>query len=141
VWIPLNQSWDAGPDEFLRQFRLLPPEISSLYAAHWCQSEICNGGHCQFFSNTTGLLAPEARNAFEAIGARDWAAILGDAISQFGAPYPRLQDQRQESLDRLLRQDRQLFNELDDRFFEWISYWEKTADAYAEQFIGSRPKK
>ncbi|WP_369973953.1 DUF4375 domain-containing protein [Polaromonas sp. SP1] len=30
-----------------------------LFAVHWCQSEICNGGFMQFFANSTGVLAPE----------------------------------------------------------------------------------
>ena len=59
IWLPLNRSWDDA-EEFVRRFRGVRPEAGHLYAAHWCQSEVCNGGFDQFFSNTTGLLAPEA---------------------------------------------------------------------------------
>ena len=83
VWLPLNRSWDDGPEEFVRRFRSIRPEIAHLYAAHWCQSEVCNGGLHQFFSNTTGLLAPEALEGFRAIGASEWAEILAEAMKVF----------------------------------------------------------
>lgn len=73
VLLPLDQSWYEGPEEFVRQFRRVRPEVGHLYAAHWCQSEVRNGGFHQFFSNTTGLLAPEALEGFRAIGAVEWA--------------------------------------------------------------------
>jgi len=53
-----------GPEVFLYQFRQLPPEVGHLLAAHRCQSEVRNGGFHQFFSNSTGVLAPEALAAF-----------------------------------------------------------------------------
>src|ERR1700722_15197167 len=87
VWFPLNSSWDDGCEEFLRQFRAVRPEVGNLYAAHWCQSEVCNGGLHQFFSNTTGLLAPEALEGFRAIGLTDCAEILAEAMKFFGSPY------------------------------------------------------
>ncbi len=75
VWLRLNKTWD-DPEEFVRRLRSVGLEIGHLYAAHWCQSEVCNGGLHQFFSNSTGLLAPEALEAFRAIGAEDWARYL-----------------------------------------------------------------
>jgi hypothetical protein len=59
-WIPLNESWDDDPRAFLALFRQVPVAVGHLYASHWCQSEVCNGGLHQFFYNTTGLVAPEA---------------------------------------------------------------------------------
>src|SRR5215204_4513255 len=78
-WMRLNLSWDDGPQEFIRQFQVTPIKASHLYAAHWCQSEVCNGGFHQFFYNTTGILAPESLNGFEAIGLRDWCETLRTA--------------------------------------------------------------
>src|SRR5438309_10425933 len=105
VWLPLNRSWDDSPEEFVRRFRSVLPEIGHLYAAHWCQSEVCNGGLYQFFSNTTGLLAPEALDGFRAIGAAEWAEILAEAMKSFGSPYPRDRNDRQEILPNRQRRD------------------------------------
>lgn len=138
VWETLNRSWDGGPEEFVRLFRSIRPEIGHLYAGHWCQSEVCNGGFHQFFSNTTGLLAPEALEAFQAIGAVDWVRIVAEAIQYFGAPYPRDRDDREKLLP--LRQGRSRddwdpFARLDERFYEWTGDWEETANAYADQIV------
>jgi hypothetical protein len=138
VWHLLNRSWDDGPDEFIRLFRSIRPEIGHLYAAHWCQSEVCNGGLHQFFSNTTGLLAPEALEGFRAIGAADWASILVEAMQHFGTPYPRDRDDREEFLPARQRRPREEwdpFCRLDERFYEWADNWGDTANAYAEQIV------
>src|SRR5262249_28683463 len=97
IWLPLNHSWD-DPEKFIRKYRRVPPAAGHLYAAHWCQSEVRNGGFHQFFSNTTGLLAPEALEGFRAIGMTAWAEILAEAMKHFGKTYPRGRDNREESL-------------------------------------------
>jgi hypothetical protein len=138
VWLQLNRSWDDGPEEFVRLFHSIRPEIGHLYAAHWCQSEVCNGGLHQFFANTTGLLAPEALQGFRAIGAADWAEILSKAMKHFGTPYPRSRDQRKELLlarQGRVREERDPFYELDERFYEWTNKWEGAANSYAERVI------
>jgi uncharacterized protein DUF4375 len=137
-WLPLNESWDEGADAFLVGFRSVPAKVGHLYAAHWCQSEVCNGGFYQFFFNTTGLLAPEALNAFGVIGLDEWSSVLAEAISYFGQPYPR---ERFHRIDQLResnvgkRENWDLFSALDDRFFEWLhaqsDRWDRAADNYA----------
>lgn len=133
-WLPLNRSWDDGPEAFVRLFGSVPPAIGHLYAAHWCQSEVCNGGLDQFFGNTTGLLAPEALDGFRAMGATIWAAILAEGMEYFGTPYPRNRAKRAEFLRaKHATGDRNPFDRLDQRFFEWASDWEAVADAYANR--------
>jgi hypothetical protein len=136
VWLTLNRSWDDGCEEFLRQFRKVPVEVGHLYAAHWCQSEVCNGGFHQFFSNTTGLLAPEALDGFRAIGVTDLTEVLSEAISFFGGPYPRERAARIALVPKRQTARRETwdpFYPLDERFYENIDGWEQAADAYAAQ--------
>jgi hypothetical protein len=139
VGLPLNQSWENGPDEFLRMFRAIRREIGHLYAAHWCQSEVCNGGFHQFFSNSTGLLAPEALEAFQAIGAADWAEILAEAMQHFGTPSGAARRVLALSPARSQR-EWDPFSRLDKRFYEWADNWGDTADAYAEQVLTKRTR-
>jgi hypothetical protein len=134
----VNRSWADGPDEFVRLFRSIGPEIGHRYAGHCCQSEVCNGGFHQFFSNTTGLLAPEALEGFRAIGAADWAKILAQAIQYFGTPYPRDLDHREEFLplrQRRPREEWEPFYQLDERFYKWADNWGNAANAYAKQVV------
>jgi hypothetical protein len=103
VWLALNRSWDDGCEEFVRLFKAVRPEIGHLYAGHWCQSEICNGGFYQFFHNTTGLLAPEALEGYRAIGLAELAESLATAMKFFGSPYPRERADRQQLMPPWLR--------------------------------------
>jgi Domain of unknown function (DUF4375) len=135
VWLSLNYSWDDGPEGFLRLFRSVRPEVGNLYAAHWCQSEVCNGGFYQFFFNTTGLLAPEALDGFRAIEAIDWAEILVESLTFFATPYPR---ERRDRLTVLLAQERDQFHELDARFYKWARNWSDAANAYARRIVVKR---
>lgn len=132
-----------GPSTFAEQFGKLKPEIGHLLAAHWCQSEVCNGGFHQFFSNSTGVLAPEALAGFEAIGIPEWAALLFSAMKVFGSDYPRDRDQRNVLLtqpDGRRREEWDPFYELDERFYEAPVkdgfMWEEAADAYAQRSGG-----
>jgi hypothetical protein len=94
-WALVEPYWDAvgiyaDPDAFLATYGPVPkPNALLLAAHHWCQSEVCNGGFHQFFTNPTGVLAPEALAGFEAIGRPDLAKLHREAISYFGPHYPR----------------------------------------------------
>jgi hypothetical protein len=133
-WLPLNRSWDDGHEAFLRLHRTVAREVGHLYAAHWCQSEVCNGGLYQFFFNTTGLLAPEAAEGFRAIGLTEWAGTLAQAMAFFGSPYPRERAERQKRLPGWRDSPRETwdpFSDLDERCDEWSDRWDEAADAYA----------
>lgn len=119
---------------FLRQFQSLPPGIGTLLAAHWLDSEVCNGGFHQFFSNPTGVLAPEALTAFQDLGLDDAAALRF-----FGSPYPRGQEARQAMLQAVAgeaREEWDPFFALDDRYYTSLPAGScrlaLAADAWAE---------
>ncbi len=143
-WSVIEPYWRTvsiydGPDEFNRQFRKLPPTAGHLFAAHWCQSEVRNGGLHHFFSNKTGVLAPEALAGFQAIGVSEWASILTEAIQFFGEPDPRLQANRHQLLGgrrSRKREEWDPFFALDERFYSWLhaepNRWERAADRFAK---------
>jgi Domain of unknown function (DUF4375) len=89
-----------GPEAFLSQFAAAGAIARTLFAAHWCRSEVLNGGFCQFFDNSAGVLAPEAAGAFEAIGMPEVAKIVRSAMDWFGSPYPRDRSSREAQLRR-----------------------------------------
>jgi hypothetical protein len=137
-WIPLNDTWSQGVREFLRESQKVSPRVLHLYAAHWCQSEVNNGGFHQFFSNTTGLLAPEGVDGFRAIGLLEWSALLSEAMAYFGSPYPRERSVRLKRLPRADGRERAAwdpFAGLDDKFYGSADAerlrWDTAADSYA----------
>ncbi len=131
-----------GPEVFSEQFARLPRAIGVLLAAHWLDTEVCNGGFHQFFHNSTGVLAPEALAAFRALNLADAAQAVQEAIHFFGEPYPRDRAVRQTMLDSIpgdSHTERNPFTELDKRYYDARSSdrFSLAADAYAEQTVAS----
>lgn len=121
-----------GPDVFLDSYSKTRVEAALLYAAHFCQSEVCNGGFQQFFFNSTGVLAPEAVLGFRAIGQEKVAALVENAMLPFASPYLRDREARQSILETL---PPKAFESLNEHFFELINVeadgFEAAADRYA----------
>ncbi len=131
-----------GPEVFLRQYTAVRTELGQLFAAHWCISEVGNGGFHQFFTNSTGVLAPEALAAFTTIGMPQCAAVVAEAISFFGRPYPRDREFRIELLNGIPGESREEwdpFFKLDDRFYALLDAenggFNQAADAFAKSII------
>ena len=128
-WAVLEPYWEridiySGPERFLQTYAAAPPVVQVLFASHFCESEVSNGGLHQFFSNPTGVLAPEAEAAFGRIGLNAAADVLRRAMAFFGEPYPRDQAARLQALpdgdddDEEARDDWDPFRDLDDQFYE-----------------------
>jgi Domain of unknown function (DUF4375) len=149
-WSVVEPYWEsvdvyAEPDDFVDTFGAVPRHAGLLLAAHWCQSEVRNGGFHQFFTNPTGVLAPEAYNGFVALGRSDLAELLRSAMSFFGSDYPRQRDARCQSLSArtgTTRKDWDPFFSTDDQFYACLRQqtFEDSADAYATSNAGRLPK-
>lgn len=142
-WKLVEPLWDQirindASEKFLRDFGNAPERPRALFAAHWTQSEAMNGGLGQFFSNPTGILAPEAVEAFRVIGMPQTSAVLLDAMAFFGDPYPRDRAKRQEVFDQFYEQEGEdaiPLLELEDQFAVLIEeenggFWD-AADRFA----------
>ena len=127
-WRILKPYWELidiyqGPGRFLETYAAAPAIPRTLFAAHFCESEVSNGGLHQFFANPTGVLAPEAVQAFRRIGFEKSAAIVEQAMAFFGTPYPRVQEVRVERLSSRqgpTRQEWDPFYYLDDEFYRTL---------------------
>ena len=143
-WKLVEPVWDTisiydGPETFLAQFSAAPTASRVLFAAHWCQSEVRNGGFLQFFSNSTGVLAPEAMEAFAVLGMPKTARLLQAAMAVLGPVYPRCRDDREGVIESVFSslddEDRYPFDSFDEEFFDLIKAegggFEAAADRYA----------
>jgi hypothetical protein len=141
-WQLVKTVWDNisiydGPEEFLSQFARSPPVARTLFAAHWCQSEVLNGGFSQFFGNSTGVLAPEAAVAFDSIGMPKAAQKVKDAMQWFGSPFPRDRGARQDLLERYFDADPDgvdPFKAIDDAFCDLLYEEAGGFEAAANEF-------
>jgi hypothetical protein len=84
-----------GPEVFLADLDKVSHAHQVIFAAYWFQAEVLNGGLQQFFSNSTGVLAPEAALACRTLGLPQLARKCEEAMAWFGHPYPRDRDTRQ----------------------------------------------
>jgi Domain of unknown function (DUF4375) len=128
AWSVIEPFWDSvgiydGPVIFQRDFETLPLPVRHLLAVHWCDSEVCNGGFHQIFSNSTGVLAPDALQGYRAIGLEECAQLVERSMSLFGEEYPRDRQERQSSMCKLerpgdRREEWDPFNDLDDSYYD-----------------------
>jgi hypothetical protein len=155
-WSLIDPIWDKiyidSPETFAQTFGEVSRGAGLLYAAHFCQSEVCNGGFTQFFWNSTGVLAPEAVEGFIAIGQPQVAEIVQHAMNMLGSPFRRNRAARWMALDQLRdeqekqpdpanrpqRKNINLFRPLEKEFYSLLRSegggFENAADTYAQQF-------
>ena len=142
-WSVIEPVWEKvsiydGEGIFLTQFSEIPEKTGHLLAAHWCQSEVRNGGFYQLFFNSTGVLAPEAVVGFRIIGLPKSSSIILQAMQRLGEKYSRRRDKRNAQLSLLEQQESidDPFRDLDTVFFELLREegggFEVAADRYAE---------
>ena len=143
-WSLVEPVWDTisiydGASRFVSDYEAAPEVSRVLFAAHWCQSEICNGGFHQFYWNSTGVLAPEAADAFRKLGMPHTADLISESMSWFPTAFPRDRAVRQDLLDAHASSAPDAddpFDPIDDRFFKLLESeaggFEAAANAYAE---------
>ena len=147
VWRVIQPAYDTvniydGPDVLEEQLAALTPGQRALLAAHWTVAEVCNGGFDQYFINSTGDLAFEARAGFERIEAIKTAQLLDRVFKAFpGGSVPRNRDDRIELLEGVDDDERdQLFESLDQEFYSLMDseLYPRAGDyirAHPEEFV------
>jgi hypothetical protein len=73
----------------------VPRDIQILAATVYGTADIENGGFHQFFSNSTGVFAPEMVEFYERSKNPEAAAEIRKAMAFFGGKFPRSQKERQ----------------------------------------------
>jgi len=104
-----------------------------IYAATWYISEVNNGGHHQFFYNSTGMVWQHALDGFTLLGAEKHKAILQQAIELFPNAQPSTDRQlRYEQLEAI---DSDKLDPLDDQLYDLTEDF----DELATKYINSHP--
>jgi hypothetical protein len=116
-----KKGWDA-----------LSKEQKYLSAVHEVDGEINNGGHSQYFSNSSGDHWREALAGMEAMGFKQRAQIFREAVAKFGkgGPSPD-RDKRGDQQAKLERKDEKLFDALDDRYYDCKEH----VEAYTTRYV------
>jgi len=99
-------------------FDPLSPPQKHYYAVFIYDAEINNGGHSQYFANSSGDHWKSALEGLTAIGAITRAKILREATSLFGTGGPSIgNDPRHRQLASFSKQQDKLLDELDNTYY------------------------
>jgi len=99
---------------------ILPATLGqrAVFSCYWYQYEVCNGGHQQYFENSTGILWEEAITGFNRLNASKYAAILHGAVLLFPKGNPsKNRDKRNKQLENIASGKLESF---DNRLFELL---------------------
>jgi hypothetical protein len=101
-----------GPAAYEHSLQQFSGSQRLVWAVLWYRQEVNNGGHRQFYSNSTGIVWRDALEGFEALGITRGAKILRISAERLGGS-PALD--REERNEQLISQDPD-FHDLDEAF-------------------------
>ncbi len=91
-----------------------------MLAVAWYIAEVNNGGHDQFYFNSTGIVWKDALDGFKELGVGEIVSIIEESASRLGGNPSLDRATRQQQLDEYAPD----FEDLDDSFYAF----EKTVD-------------
>lgn len=100
-----------------------------LFAIAWYEAEVNNGGHDQFFMNSTGIVWKDALEGFVAVGAVERANILKEAAKRMGGNPSLDRDERSDQMDKFSPD----FEDLDSKFYELKDEFEEKVNKYIKE--------
>lgn len=151
-WIYIENAYDKvsiydGPKKFANDIKHFPDSVIDLLAAHWFLSEVQNGGIMQFYTNPTGVLAPEVVKGFKRIGLLDVSVLVEKSIKVFGNKYPRKRKSRVKKLYKITKSKDDfdlfqsgLFDEIEQSIYQiggiGLKHIYDEMDTYAKNQLG-----
>jgi hypothetical protein len=119
LWKVIDPVWWSasiydGAEEYDRSLRSFSRSQRLLFAALWYQYEVDNGGHKQFYFNSTGIVWKDALEAFKSMGLTAFEAILRESAERLGGSPSLDREERNSQLDTVAPD----FDDLDERFYE-----------------------
>jgi hypothetical protein len=103
-----------GPGEYEASLAAFTPSQRRLFAIWWYRAEVNNGGHDQFYGNSTGIVWRDTLAGFEHLGLAEFAAVLRESARRLGGAPPLDREAREGVLARV----RPAFADLDARFYQ-----------------------
>lgn len=112
VWWTANiydsyATYEANLAKFSHHQRLV-------HAIEWYTAEVNNGGHDQFYYNSTGIVWADAKEGFEEIGMPEIAEIIAESAKRMGGHPSFVREERIRALEK----ENPKFDDLDDQFYE-----------------------
>lgn len=109
-----------GEEEYIKSVSSFSENQIMIHAIFTYIAEVDNGGHDQFYFNSSGIVWRNALKGFRTIGLEEVALILEESNNRMGGDPSLDRSERIRALD-VLKPD---FNDLDERLYEF----ERTTD-------------
>lgn len=77
-----------GPKEYELSLASFSQSQRALFGILWYRSEVNNGGHEQFYFNSTGIVWKQARDGFALLELKEFSAILNESVLRMGGDIP-----------------------------------------------------
>ena len=87
-----------GEERYENDLRHFTTPQRNVFAIQWYSAEVNNGGHCQFYDNSTGIVWEDALIGFEAIGAQKNVDIIKESANRMGGKPSKNREKRQEQM-------------------------------------------
>src|SRR5262249_58310390 len=89
LWAVMHPVWWSaniynGPEEDERSLRQFSGPQRQVFAVLWYRAEVNNGGHHQFYQNSTGIVWKDALEAFRALELSEFGSILQQSAQRLG---------------------------------------------------------
>ena len=100
-----------------------------VFAIEWYMAEVNNGGHDQFYYNSTGIVWEDAMKGFQEIGAQENYSIIRGSANAIGGNPNKDREKRQDEMEKYEPD----FTELDERFYASESSMIEKLQAYIKE--------
>ena len=129
-------AWDVYGELSTREFEALSSSQRNLVSVLDLRQEVNSGGFENYFRAWGGNTAPVALGALPGLISQEWAELLSEAMSLFGAAYPSDPDERGDFIDANDLYD--ALSDLDSRYYELEGTVE--ADAILDEWVKAHPE-
>lgn len=103
-----------GYEKYLQSAQTFTLEQRYLLAITWYFTEVNNGGHHQFFYNSTGIVWEDALNGFKHFGMNEYTANFQKVIDYCGGTISFDREERYRMLEKLEENEEEFYKLLDE---------------------------
>ncbi|MBD0380179.1 DMP19 family protein [Paenibacillus sedimenti] len=103
-----------GEDQYNKDLSRFSSPQQYIFAIQWYLSEVNNGGHYQFYDNSTGIVWQEAMNGFKEINLIEFYDLIKESTIRLGGNPSKDRDERQGKLEEYEPD----FEDLDTKLYE-----------------------
>jgi hypothetical protein len=103
-----------GKAQYEKDLSRFSKEQRHVFACAWYLAEVNNGGHDQFYFNSTGIVWKDAQEGFTAIGLKEFADLVAESARRLGGAPSFDRQERGTQLEKSKAE----FGDLDDRLYE-----------------------